>query len=284
MMRIFSVDIWEGFGYEDGRGGWRPSLDCYLSDTVALPSGAVRPGVVVLPGSGYHDCSHREAEQLALKFNALGYHAFVLWYTCANARDVPIYPQPLRDCCRALTLLRQHAASWRLNPKRLGLLGFSSGSHCALSEALYYDHKDADVPGVDKSLCRPDLLALCYPVVTFAEYAHQGSIDMLLGRNPSPQLLDMMSLERHIRSDLCPVFLFHTFVDEAVPVGNTMNLALALRKAGVPAELHIFPEGGHGISLATEETAVGNPDRINPHTAQWWPLCARWFRHYWKSF
>jgi len=279
-MRIFSVDLWndgESDKLYSGAGGrsdgFRPTLDGYV-----LASAAPRPAVLVLPGSGYFQCSPREAEALAVRFNAAGWHAFVLWYSCAPRR----HPAPLLDCARAFTVIRRRAAEWDLDPGRLALLGFSAGGHLALTEALYYDRDFAAAPGVDPALGRPDALVLCYPVVTSGEAAHRGSFDMLLGERPDPALLDLLSLERHVAEapppGLPPVFLWHTWADQSVPVENSLLLAAALRRTGTPLEMHLFPEGKHGISLATSETAAGDPAHINPHTAQWFDLCVRWLR------
>jgi acetyl esterase/lipase len=274
MMQTFTIDLWTD-AYDDG---FRPTLDAYIISSINQMD-TPRPGVLVLPGSGYSRCSPREAEALALRFNVLGCHAFVLWYSCAPHQ----HPLPLQDCCRAFTIIRQQASEWNLDPKRLAMMGFSAGGHLALSETLYYSKNFVSRPGIDQSLCRPDALMLCYPVVTSGEYAHRGSFEMLLGKDPAPGLLDMMSLEKHItpgleQGALPPVFIWHTWADASVPVENSLLLSMALRKAGVPTELHIFPEGRHGISLATKETWSGDAGNINEHTAQWFGLCASWLK------
>ena len=273
-MQTFSLDIWEGFHYKGSESpfsndNFRPSLDAYV-----LKSDKLRPGVLVLPGSGYRQCSPREAEALALRFNASGYHAFVLWYSCAPRR----HPVPILDCCRAFTIIRQHAPGWKLDPQKLGIMGFSAGGHLALSSALFYGREFAVLPGIDPSLCRPDALMLCYPVISSGEFAHKGSFSLLLGDNPDPALLELLSLEKQVTSSLPPVFLWHTYADESVPVENSLLLAAALRRAGIPLEMHIFPEGKHGLSLATSETEAGDPKNNNPHAAQWFRLCENWLK------
>jgi len=268
-MKTFTLDLWEGFDYAGaGDDGFRPTLDAYV-----IESAAPRPAVLVLPGSGYFRCAPKEGEPIALQFNAKGYHAFVLWYSCAPRR----HPVPVRDCARALTLIRQNAAEWRVDPAKVAMLGFSAGGHLALSEALFYDKDFTACPGVDVSRARPDLLILCYPVVTSGPYAHPGSFECLLGdKKDDPALRGLMSLENQIRPDTPPVFLWHTYTDQAVPVENSLFLAAALRRAGVPLELHIFPEGQHGLALATRETMSGDSKNLVPAAAQWMPLCAQW--------
>ena len=282
-MRTFTMDIWEGYSYKgETEDGFRPSLDTYV-----LKSDAPRPGVLILPGSGYRQCSPREAEAVALRFNASGCHAFVLWYSCAPRR----HPVPILDCCRAFTIIRENAASWKLDSRRLAMMGFSAGGHLALSETLFHTRDFAAAPGITPSLCRADALMLCYPVISSGDFAHRDSFLLLLGENPDPALLELLSLEKQIEpsarenNPLPPVFLWHTCADQAVPVENSLLLAGALRRAGVSLEMHIFPEGKHGLSLATAETRGEDPDNIDPHAAQWFGLCINWLNlHFTRNF
>jgi acetyl esterase/lipase len=271
-MRTFTLDLWEGYAYAgEGKDGFRPALDAYV-----IKSSAPRPAVLILPGSGYSQCSPREAEALALRFNAASYHAFVLWYSCEPRR----HPVPILDCERALTVIRENAAAWAVDGRRLSVMGFSAGGHLALSSAIFRDRDFAAAPGINPDYTRPDALMLCYPVVSSGQYAHRGSFDCLLGTKPDSALLDLLSLENHVDGSLPPVFLWHTYTDESVPVENSFLLANALRRAGVPLEMHIFPEGKHGLSLAVPETSDGVPENINLHTAQWFGLCLNWLARY----
>jgi acetyl esterase/lipase len=279
-MQSFTLDIWKDFTYkgEEAAGsqadGFRPSLDAYI-----LKSDSFRPAVLVLPGSGYRQCSPREAEALALRFNATGYHAFVLWYSCGPRR----HPVPILDCARAFTIIREHAVEWKLDAGRLGMMGFSAGGHLALAETLFYDRDFAALPGINPALGRADAIMLCYPVISSGEFAHRGSFDNLLGETPSPALAELLSLEKQVKSGLPPVFLWHTWTDQSVPVENSLLLAGALRRAGIPLEMHIFPEGKHGLSLAVRETKAGDPANINLHAAQWFPLCVNWLNLQFKK-
>ena len=269
-MKTFTLDIWDGFSYKgEGDDNFRPTLDAYI-----IKSTAPRPGVLILPGSGYRQCSPREAEAVALRFNASGCHAFVLWYSCSPRR----HPVPILDCCRALTIIREYSGQWALDPRRLGMMGFSAGGHLALSETLFYQRDFASFPGINNSLCRADALMLCYPVITSGEYAHRDSFDRLLGENPKSPELELLSLEKQVSGNLPSVFLWHTYTDQAVPVENSLLLAGALRRAGIPLELHIFPEGKHGLSLAVPETQGDDPANINLHAAQWFGLCENWLK------
>jgi acetyl esterase/lipase len=269
-MQTFTLDLWEGFSYRgEGEDKFRPTLDAYI-----LKSDAPRPGVLILPGSGYFQCAPKESEPLAVRFNAAGFHAFVLWYSCAPRR----HPLPLLDCARAFTLIRGNAAKWKLDPGRLGMMGFSAGGHLALSEAVFYARDFASAPGVDPALARPDALMLCYPVISSGPMAHRGSFDMLLGENPAPALLELVSLEKQVSPDVPPVFLWHTCADDLVPVENSFLLAGALKNAKVPLEMHIFHEGRHGLALADHETEEGDPANVNPQAAQWFGLCVNWLK------
>ncbi|MCL2319904.1 MAG: alpha/beta hydrolase [Treponema sp.] len=269
-MHTFTLDIWEGFSYQgEEEDKFRPTLDAYI-----LKSDTPRPAVLILPGSGYRQCSPREAEPVALRFNASGCHAFVLWYSCAPRR----HPVPILDCCRALTIIREQAAAWKVDSKKLAVMGFSAGGHLGLSAALFYNRDFAVAPGISAPLCRPDALMLCYPVISSGEFAHRDSFSRLLGENPAPALLELLSLEKQIKSGLPPVFLWHTYTDQAVPVENSLLLAASLRRAGVPLEMHIFPKGKHGLSLAIPETQSNDPANVDLHAAQWFSLCENWLK------
>ncbi|MDR0377340.1 MAG: alpha/beta hydrolase [Spirochaetaceae bacterium] len=269
-MRTFTVDLWEGYQYRGDSGdGFRPSLDAYV-----LKSESPRPGALILPGSGYLQCSPREAEALAVRFNAEGFHAFVLWYSCEPRR----HPVPILDCARALTLIRERGAEWSLNSEKIILMGFSAGGHLALSTLLFASRNFSASPGINPRCTGAQALVLCYPVITSGEFANQSSFKRLLGENPDPALLVLLSLENQITRDLPPVFLWHTYSDQSVPVENSFLLAGALRRKGVSLEMHIFPEGKHGMSLAAGETSAGDREFINPHVAQWFPLCVNWLK------
>jgi acetyl esterase/lipase len=268
IMQTFTIDLWEGFTYPGAsEDGFRPTLDAYI-----LKSGTPRPAVLVLPGSGYVQCSPREAEALAVRFNAAGFHAFVLWYSCAPRR----HPVPIQDCARAFTIIRSRSGEWQVDPSRIAMMGFSAGGHLALSETLFHREPYAALPGIETESGRASALMLCYPVISSGEFAHRGSFNALLGETPGPDLLKLLSLENQISAGLPPVFLWHTCTDQSVPVENSLLLAGALRRAGVPLEMHLFPEGKHGLSLAIGETEAGDPGNVNPHAAQWFGLCLNW--------
>lgn len=218
-----------------------------------------RPAVLVLPGGGYGQTSDHEAEPVAEWLAGLGVHAFVLRYRVAPHR----HPAPLTDAKEAMLWIRSGEHGVAVDPSRVGVLGFSAGGHLAatLSTATACDDAKLDVADAV-----PDLSILCYPVVSFTDAVHQGSIDNLLGQSPPSDLLERMSPELNVTDATPPAFLWHTADDGPVPVENTFAYAQALVRQGVPAEVHVFPHGRHGLGLAEGETG---PD-------EWPALCAKW--------
>jgi len=218
-----------------------------------------RPAILVLPGGAYARQADHEAEPVAEWLASLGIHAFVLRYRVAPDR----HPAPLEDAKEAMLFIRSGPHGLDVDHKRVGVLGFSAGGHLAatLSTATITGNRDLDV---DAAV--PDLSILCYPVVSMAQDMHQGSVDNLLGDLPPSDLLVALSAELNVTARTPPAFLWHTADDDAVPVANSLNYAKALIAAGVPAELHVFPAGRHGLGLA-----VGDPG-----PGQWTGLCASW--------
>jgi acetyl esterase/lipase len=262
------IDIWEGYEYEGkGADGFRPSMETYV-----LSGEKKRPLVLICPGGGYRFVSPREAEPIALQFNAAGFHACVLTYSVAPRR----HPQPLRDLSRAMCLIRENASAWRVNPAEIAVCGFSAGGHLAASLGVHWMKSYLEgIPGIVLPENRPNALVLAYPVITSGTHAHEGSFENLLGQDADRHERQEMSLELHVSQNTPPSFLWHTFEDAGVPVENTLLFANALRSSGIPFELHVYPDGSHGLSLATEETADG-PGRENPHVASWMSMCTEW--------
>ncbi len=265
------IDIWSNtMQAGHGRQCAAPALDTYI-----LEGDKKRPAVLIFPGSGYLECSQREAEPIALKFTNAGYHAFVLWYRCAPHR----HPAPLLDAARAMTIIRENADKWMIDADRIAVMGFSAGGHLAACLAEHYDRDFAQASGINKEFSRPNLAVLCYPVITSGACSHKGSFDNLLGgQKDDLHLLDLLSAEKHVTSDFPPSFIWSTGDDGAVPIENSLLMATALRQAGVPYELHIFPHGPHGIALATEETGDAGSPYVDPTAAQWLPLCINWLK------
>jgi acetyl esterase/lipase len=223
----------------------KPSLTSYLPD----PAAAAGTAIVVCPGGGYRNLAmDHEGKQVAEWLNSLGVAAFVLKY-----RLGPRYHHPamMQDVQRAIQMVRKRAPELKVAPDRVGVMGFSAGGHLASTAATHFA-KDGD--GVSS---RPDFAILCYPVITMKEsFVHKGSRENLLGKNPDPKLMNELSNETQVTAETPPTFLFHTSDDPGVPVENSVYFYLALRKAGVPAEMHLFEHGRHGVGLAQSDPAL----------------------------
>lgn len=241
----------------------KPTLTIYRA-----ARGATGTGVVVAPGGGYGALAmDHEGRQVAAYFNAMGVSAFVLKY-----RLGPKYRHPIElgDAQRALRLVRSRAQEYGVNADRIGLMGFSAGGHLAATAGTRFDSGNASAPDTaDRASSRPDFLILGYPVITFESgVTHAGSVRNLLGENPDPKLIELMSNELHVTPQTPPTFLFHTNADTGVVAENSVRFYLALRKAKVPAEMHIFENGPHGVGLALGDPAL----------SAWPVLLTNWMR------
>lgn len=229
---------------------------------------ATGAAVVVCPGGGYgHLAMGHEGDAIANWYNEAGIHAFILRYRIAPRYH---HPAPLTDAQRAVRTVRARAEEWGVDPDRIGIMGFSAGGHLASSAITHFD--DGALTAKDKIervSCRPDFAVLCYPVISLTtEYCHVGSRRNLLGPNPPEGLAESLSPELQVARDTPPTFLFHTSDDKGVPSENSVLFYLALRKAGVPAEMHIYEPGRHGLGLAQDHPALKT-----------WPdLCLNWLR------
>ena len=236
----------------------KPSITAYL-----VPAGKANgTAVLVCPGGGYHALAmDHEGKQIAEWLNARGVAAFVLKY-----RLGPKYHHPVEmgDVQRAIRAVRYGAKEFRIRPDRIGVWGFSAGGHLASTAATHFNSGDpASADPVDRESCRPDFAILCYPVISFSEFAHQGSAMNLLGEDPEPQLIEELSNEKQVRPDSPPTFLFHTADDPVVPVENSVMFYAALRRYGIPAEMHIYAHGEHGVGLAQKDPVLSTwPARL----------------------
>ncbi len=236
-----------------------------------------RPMVVVYPGGGYAMTSHREAEPIAMAFAAQGYDTAILWYNC-HAQGIK-HPQPLLEGCAAVAYCRDHAVEWGADPAQLYICGFSAGGHLAASVGtLWKLPVVSETLGVESRHARPDGMILCYPVITSdPSFAHNGSIQNLLADSyGDPALMEQVSLEKQVAEDTPRTFLWSTFDDGCVPVKNTLVMANALREKNVPFELHIFPYGRHGLSLATKQVyKKGTAIESHHPCTEWITLASR---------
>ena len=258
--------LWpEGPPESKGTGdGHTPSLTSYLP----APESATGAAIVVCPGGGYGNLAlGHEGEEIGQWLIANGIAAFVLQY-----RHAPHYahPVPLMDARRALRTVRARAGEWGIDPARIGMLGFSAGGHLTASAGTLFEAGDPDAEDpIERVSSRPDFLVLVYPVISMnSEYTHTGSRNNLMGPNPGEELMQKLSSDLQVTQNTPPAFLIHTTGDSGVPAENSVLFYLALRKAGVPAELLIFEQGEHGFGLA----------RQDPRLSKWPDLCMDWLR------
>jgi acetyl esterase/lipase len=268
------LNLWEKGQYQsEMQDNFQPTLDTYI-----LSGNKKRPAVLICPGGGYGFTSDREAEPIAMQFNAAGFHAFVLYYSIAPRR----HPQPLMDVSRAMCIIRENANEWNIQSDKIAVCGFSAGGHLAASLGVFWDEPLLhNVCGITRGMNQPNALILCYPVITSGEYAHRGSFINLLGEQADEKILAKMSLENQVNDETPPAFIWHTFSDSSVPVENSLFFAQAMRKKNIPFELHIYPEGPHGLSLANKETDNGNTGEY-PHVATWINSCTEWLEMLFK--
>jgi acetyl esterase/lipase len=227
---------------------------------------------LICPGGGYEHISPREGKPVALEFNERGYDAFVLEYTIAdkaNGQGIPLQMKPLTDLAWAIAHIRENAPQYKIDPEKIAVCGFSAGGHLAASLGVYWHTPGFWGGDKPEAVYRPNALILCYPVISAGEYRHKGSITNLVGDSDASPF----SLENHVSEKTPPTFLWHTAEDSTVPVQNSLAFAGKLAEHGVPFELHVYPFGGHGLSLANAKLNKGFE---NKHVGGGIDLCAEW--------
>jgi len=243
-----------------------PTLTPYLPD----PAKATGAAMVICPGGGYGALAPHEGGDYARFLNEYGIAGFVLKYRLGSAGYR--HPAMLHDAARAVRLVRARADEWKVDPKRVGIMGSSAGGHLASTLLTHFDAGQPDAADpIERQSCRPDLGILCYAVISFGEFGHRGTRENLLGKDPSPELVHELSNELQVTKDTPPCFIWATYEDRGVPVENSLLFAEALRKAGVPFALHIYEKGPHGLGLGTRDW---NPAKRHPWTGD----CIFWLR------
>ena len=243
-----------------------PTLEVYLP----AKKNATGKAVVICPGGGYWALAYDwEGTDIAKWLNSKGIAGVVLKYRLpTSGGNVVPHLSPLMDAQRAIRTTRHNAEKWNIDPDQVGIMGFSAGGHLASTAGTHFDKGDPASPDpVERLSSRPDFMILMYPVITFNhDFMNGGSMHALLGENPSEELIREYSNELHVTPDTPPTILIHASDDRGVPPQNSLIFYEALIKNKVPAEMHIYPEGGHGFSLATG----------NPHLATWTDRVIEW--------
>ena len=257
------VTIWDTSDIVRVRNVQKPDI------AVFLPSKKNTTGeaVVICPGGGYHILAYDwEGSDIARWLNSKGISAFVLKYRLpGSSNNITPRLSPLMDAQRALRMVRAHAEQWNLDPERIGIMGFSAGGHLASTLSTHFDSGDPDSEDpIERQSCRPDFSILIYPVITFSDgFTHQGSKRALLGENPEEELVKYYSNELQVNENTPPAILIHSADDGSVPVENSLSYFDALMKFNQQSELHVYPYGGHGYSLAIGKGHLSTwPDRV----------------------
>lgn len=272
-MKNYTVDLQEEYGLQGG------SLTCYVAEKPFVGDAEwKRPALVIVPGGGYSNVSKREAEPLAFEFLARGFHTFVLWYRTGEANGVR-YPEQLLELSAAMDYIKTHADELCVNKDEVFAMGFSAGGHLVADLAVEYASVDEKA---GKHLdCKPTAVVLGYPVIAQID-GHQGSYKNLLNGytdEEKAELLKTLNLDQAVSETTAPAFIWTTAEDKTVPPSNALRFALALNAKSVPYELHVFPQGKHGLSTGSVEINRGLADK--PYLAripEWLDPCEKFLR------
>ena len=259
------IRLWEG----DAPGAVGQSENDIPTATVYLPPATDKPtgAIVIYPGGGYgHLAIDHEGHQIARWANEMGLAGIIVSYRHRNRGYG--HPAPMLDAQRAIRLTRAKASEWNIDPAKVGVLGFSAGGHLTTTVLTHHDAGQADaIDPIDRESCRPDFGVVCYAVIAMGEdITHKGSQKNLLGESPNEELVELLSNEKQVDSNTPPCFVWHTAEDQVVAAENSLQFYSALVKHRIPSELHVFPEGRHGIGLGANI----------PGAHQWPELCRQW--------
>lgn len=260
-----SMLLWESVPQVDGIFAKEiPVLDCYQAQGDRKKRGSV----VVYPGGGYGVRAAHEGVTIANWLNYIGINAYVAHYRVAPHK----HPSPLMDAQRAIRQVRKLNQEEGQENEKVGIIGFSAGGHLAACVATMHDQQHYDaVDELDKEFsARPDAAILCYPVASFGKYTHQGSKNNLLGENADDAFVNKMSPEHSVNAATPPCFLWHTAADTAVPVQNSLLFSMALADHKIPFEMHVYPEGHHGLGTISQQYQEVCMD--------WTNACQKWLQ------
>lgn len=231
-----------------------------------------RPAVIICPGGGYEYLSDRETQPVAMRFASHGINAFILKYSISSP-----FPAALLELAYAVKYVRENAEKFDIAPDKILLCGFSAGGHLTACLGTLWDSGFLKNITGSTDMFKPNGMILCYPVITSGKYRHKGSIESILGKKPSDDMLELVSVEKQVCDKTPKTFIWHCADDKTVPVENTLDFTKALSQYKIPFECHIFPFGGHGLALADESTAK-HEGHINIVCSQWTKLAVEWIK------
>ena len=231
-----------------------------------------RPAVIICPGGGYEYLSDRETQPVAMRFASHGINAIILKYSISSP-----FPAALLELAYAVKYVRENAEKFDIAPDKILLCGFSAGGHLTACLGTLWDSEFLKNITGSTDMFKPNGMILCYPVITSGKYRHKGSIESILGKKPSDDMLELVSVEKQVCDKTPKTFIWHCADDKTVPVENTLDFTKALSQYKVPFECHIFPFGGHGLALADESTAK-HEGHINIVCSQWTKLAVEWIK------
>ncbi|MBQ9355469.1 MAG: alpha/beta hydrolase [Clostridia bacterium] len=280
-MKVERVNLYDYFGLkkEKEQSGY---LNIYQQGISKYYPTRVRPAIIVIAGGGYSGICEREGEPIALAYLAKGYNVFTLEYSCAPN----VYPTQLIEGCMAVAFVKDNAERLCINPHQVAVAGFSAGGHLAgMTATLFEESCVQEILKDKKSLSRPDAVILGYPVISSGTFAHQESIENLTGG--ASDLYDKVSLEKQVKENSVPAFIWGTVNDDLVPSENAFSYAYACKKKGVEFEFHLYENGRHGLGLANEQTATPEgrvlnstvEEYIRPDVSTWFELSVTWLKN-----
>lgn len=248
-----------------------------LENTPEIDADRKRPMIVICPGGGYAFTSDREAEPVAIRMNAMGFHTCILRYSVKPA----VFPTALCQLAKVIGIIREHAEEWNVDANKIIVMGFSAGGHLIASLGVFWNKEFlSEKLTYQNEQIKPNGLILCYPVISSGKHAHLGSFQALTGEQfENNEIMEFLSLEEQVSADTPPTFLWHTYTDNLVPVQNSLLFAEALMNNKVSLEMHIYPKGVHGLSLGTEETKRKDIEALlQPEVENWIDMAGRWVK------
>lgn len=275
-----------------------------ISDSPELLNGAARPAILICPGGAYLGCTDREAEPVALRFAAMGYHAFVLRYSVFfqgkkvartpgvkhERKEHSVHPNPIRDIAKAMLIIRENEEEWKIDTEKIALCGFSAGAHnCAMYSVYWntpliyeYFHSEPEIfkPAatiLGYTLSDYFLMKDCSREGMAKEIFELSNLALAGSQNPDDTTLNSISPALHVTDNTPPMYLWATSEDSSVPVEHTLRMATALSRKKIPFEVHVFETGDHGLSLANQASA-GDIAQINADAANWIPMAENWLK------